>query len=52
MGSQGMIWAPLGQGTPACLALQWVLVLGKSCTFGWWPLTRRRAGWLAVSRHR
>lgn len=52
MGSQRMIWAPLGQGTPACLALQWVLVLGTSCTSGWWPLTRHRAGWLAVSRHR
>lgn len=58
MGSQRISWAlcgcpsPLGQGTLACLALQWVLVLGTSCPSGWWPMTRRRAGCLAVSRCR
>lgn len=52
MGSQGISRAlcgcssPLGRGTPACLALQCVLVLGTSCPAGWWPVTRCRAGWL------
>ena len=51
VGSQGISWArwgcpsPLGQATLACLAPEWVLVLGTSCSSVWWPASRHGAGW-------
>lgn len=39
--------SPVGQGTPVCLALLWVPLVGTSCAQGWWLTTRYGAGWLA-----
>lgn len=32
--------SPVGQGTPVCLALLWVPLVGTSCAQGWWLMTR------------
>lgn len=38
----------LVQGTPMCLAPKWVSLLGTSCLWGWWLMTRFGAGWLCA----